>query len=39
MKAAILTKYREFDVKEMPIREIHPGEVRVEIEYASICAR
>ena len=37
MKAAVLTKYREFEVKEMPVREIQPGEVLVRIEYASIC--
>ena len=37
MKAAVLTKYREFEVKEMPIRDIQPGEVQVRIEYASIC--
>jgi len=37
MKAAVLSKYREFEVKEMPVREIQPGEVLVRIEYASIC--
>lgn len=37
MKATVLTKYREFEIKEMPIREIQPDEVLVRIEYASIC--
>ena len=37
MKAAVLTRYRIFEVKEMPISEIQPVEVRVKIEYASIC--
>ncbi len=37
MKAAVLTKYREFEIKEMPVREILPHEVLVRIEYASIC--
>lgn len=32
MRAAVLTKYREFEVKEMPVREIQPGEVLVRIE-------
>lgn len=37
MKAAVLTRYRKFEIKEMPVREILPGEVLVRIEYASIC--
>ena len=37
MKAAILTKYREFEIKELPVPSIEPGEVLVRIEYASIC--
>ena len=37
MKAAVLTRYREFEVKEMPVREIQADEVLVRIEYASIC--
>ena len=37
MRAAVLTKYREFEIKEMPVREIRPDEVLVKIEYASIC--
>jgi len=37
MKAAVLTKYREFEVKEMPVSEIQSNEVLVRIEYASIC--
>lgn len=37
MKAAVLTRYREFEVKEMPVSEIRPDEVLVRIEYASIC--
>ena len=37
MKAAVLTNYREFEVKEMPVPDFKPGEVLVRIEYASIC--
>ena len=37
MKAAVLTRYREFEIKDVPVREIQPGEVLVKIEYASIC--
>lgn len=37
MKAAVLTKYRKFEVKELSIPEIKAGEVLVRIEFASIC--
>jgi threonine dehydrogenase-like Zn-dependent dehydrogenase len=37
MKAAVLTKYREFEIKDMPVRALKPNEVLVKIEYASIC--
>jgi (R,R)-butanediol dehydrogenase/meso-butanediol dehydrogenase/diacetyl reductase len=37
MKAAVLTRYREFEIKEMPVRELKSGELLVKIEYASIC--
>ena len=37
MKAAVLTSYRKFEVKELSIPEIKAGEVLVRIEFASIC--
>jgi len=37
MKAAILTEYRKFEVKELSVPEIKAGEVLVRIEFASIC--
>jgi threonine dehydrogenase-like Zn-dependent dehydrogenase len=37
MKAAILTEYRKFEVKELSIPEIKSDEVLIRIEFASIC--
>lgn len=37
MKAAVLTNYRKFEVKELSIPEIKAGEALVRIEFASIC--
>ena len=37
MKAAILTEYLKFEVKELSVPEIKPNEVLIRIEYASIC--
>ena len=37
MKAAVLTGYRKFEVKELSIPEIKAVEVLVRIEFASIC--
>jgi threonine dehydrogenase-like Zn-dependent dehydrogenase len=37
MKAAVLTNYRKFEIKELSIPEIKAGEVLVRIEFASIC--
>jgi threonine dehydrogenase-like Zn-dependent dehydrogenase len=37
MKAAILTEYRKFEVKELSLPEIKSNEVLIRIEYASIC--
>lgn len=37
MKAAVLVNYREFEIKDMPVRDFKPDEVLVRIEYASIC--
>ncbi len=37
MKAAVLTEFRKFEIKELSIPEIKPTEVLVRIEYASIC--
>jgi len=37
MKAAVLTEYRKFEIKELSMPEIKPEEVLVRIEFASIC--
>lgn len=37
MKAAVLTRYREFEIKDMPVPDLKPDEVLVKIEYAGIC--
>ena len=37
MKAAVLTEFRKFEIKELALPEITPTEVLVRIEFASIC--
>lgn len=37
MKAAILTEFRKFEVKDLSLPEIKSDEVLIRIEYASIC--
>ena len=37
MKAAVLSQYRHYEIKEVPVKDLDAGEVLVKIEFASIC--
>ena len=37
MKSLVLTEYKKLEVKDMPVPEVGPGDVRVKVDSCGIC--